>query len=152
MKQYILIFSLLLSTNLYSQPKMKSIDEIMNNEYSPATVIFANQRCSAMYLTASSLVQDRNDMQHLASDYEDKAKFMATMALFFSANNKDVQPITPETNNAQISKIYDAYIADGNEARALTGNFTDGVMQYDMTSCAAMYDMFSENLDKKISN
>ena len=80
-------------------------------------------------------------MQHLASDYEDKAKFMASMALFFSENNKDAKPITPETNNAQISKIYDAYISDGNE------EFKQAVHDYAVTGLGYFYAYVDKEAD-----
>ena len=149
MKKYILtLFLLVQALTIYADLKMKSIDEIMNAEYSPATVIIANQRCSAVYLTAASLVEANTKTQHLSEEYQNKAKFMGAIAMFWSENNKGIKPISPEQNSIQISNMYDAYLDDGNKAKAKTGNFTDGILKKDMPSCNSLYETLSKELSK----
>ncbi|MDC0128793.1 hypothetical protein OAH98_03315 [Methylophilaceae bacterium] len=123
---------------------LKPLNEM--TEVSDATVLYIFQRCSAMYLTAESILMagKQNDE---AKKMHTKALELGTFALLF-AKNKGMTNVTPESNKDAIQKVYDLYEEDILQSRAATGNMTDGVLKADKGECAYVYDNLKQQLNK----
>ena len=123
---------------------LKPLNEM--SEFSDATGLYIFQRCSAMYLTAESILMTgkKNDE---AKKMHTKALELGTFALMF-AKNKGMTNVTPESNKDAIQRVYDLYEEDILQSRAATGNMTDGILKDDMGACASVYDDLKQKLNK----
>ena len=142
MKSKISFFLFLAFLNLQSHAelKLKSIDEILKTENTPSTFLLALQRCSAVYMTAASHMETREDTKHLSKNMQDLATVFALMAIEYSESESNLANLTIDGNRTAIERMYDAYLEDANNARGLTGNYTDGMMKSDLPLCKTLYE------------
>mgnify|MGYP001114319789 CR=1 FL=1 len=134
------LFMAFFSTYSFAVPQMKSVEQILNAENTPATRLLVMQRCSALYLTAANISDTRNDAKHIAKELEDVANFFGILAIQFSKKDSNLRDLSVDGNADAILRMHSAYMDDAENARALSGNYTDGIMKTDLPACKALYD------------
>jgi hypothetical protein len=110
MRYLIFIPCILFSVNSFSAPQMKSIEQILNAEDTPATRLVVMQRCSAVYLTASSYSNTREDTKYIGKELKDVADFFSLLAIQFSKKESNLMDLTVDGNvNAVIKNALGIY-------------------------------------------
>lgn len=117
--------------------ELKSIEQVLAGEQSPAMVSYALKRCSAAYMTLSALMTAEGGDAKLAVQASD----MST--LFFGVTSKHSDQngwaFDAEAVTTAIGDMVQLYAEEAQRNYAATGNRIDGVFKQDIAMCREIY-------------
>lgn len=117
--------------------ELKSIEQVLIEEQSPAMVSYALKRCSAAYMTLSGLMTIEGGDAKLAVQASDMSTLFFSMTSKHSDQNAwafDAKAVT-----AAIGDMVELYAEEAQRNYAATGNRIDGVFKEDVAMCREIY-------------
>lgn len=129
----------LLCTTLPSQAvELKSLNQALSEEQSPAIVSFALKRCSAAYLTLSSLMLIDGGDPDLSQQASDASVRFFSVSSAHAAQND--LAFDADGVMAVIGEMAGLYAEEAQANFAATGNRIEGVFKEDVQFCRGILD------------
>lgn len=120
---------------------LKSLTQALSEEQSPAIISFALKRCSAVYLTLSSLMLIDGGDPELSQQASDASVRFFSMSSAHAAQNNltfDVDGVS-----IVIGEMAGLYAEEAQANFAATGNRIEGVFREDLELCSGILDSWA---------
>lgn len=141
---YVMFFSLILTNASFSQsmlPLKNYMSQNKNNLKDPAVLLYLTERCSALNLYISLILNTRSGNNDVAENAKNISKTFSLMAFNilvkeFNKTNLQAEKMVQESLDEKTK----FYLNDGKNHQTRTGSYIEGsYMQDDMSLCSGIY-------------